>query len=122
MTQTRPGPVIAYYDALCPICVREMRHYSRFGEHIIKLQDCNGDIPDDVDRDAALEAMHVRLPSGELVTGWNAFIAIWERLPGWHWLAMLTRPAPIRIPLDWVYRRLAPYRPRRTCRDGACET
>ncbi len=115
------GPIIAYYDALCPICRMEMNRYARHGEHIIRLQDCNGDLPADVDRDAALAALHVRLPDGRVETGWKAFIAIWERVPGWGWLAALTRPAPIRVPLDILYRWLAPYRPRQKCRDGVCD-
>ena len=115
------GPVIAYYDALCPMCRREMAHYSKFGEAYIRLEDCNApELPEDVDREAALAAMHVRLPSGDVVTGVAAFIAIWERLPGWKYLAMLTRPALIRIPLDFIYRKLAPLRPRDNCRDGVC--
>jgi len=114
------GPLIAYYDALCPICRREMGHYARHGDHIIRLHDANGDLPDDVDREAALASLHVRLPDGQLVDGWRAFLAIWERIPGWGLLAWLTRPAPIRIPLDALYRWLAPMRPRDGCRDGVC--
>lgn len=115
------GPLIAYYDALCPICCAEMKRYARHGDHIIRLQDCNGEIPDDIDRDAALRSLHVRLPDGTVVDGWLAFLAIWERLPGWRRLAWLTRPDFIRKPLDRIYRWLAPYRPRRTCHDGVCE-
>ena len=115
------GPVIAYYDAQCPICVAEMSRYARHGEDKIKLVDANGpDLPPDVDRASALAAMHVRHPDGRVITGWSAFITIWDHLPGWGWLASLTRPAVIRLPLDWIYRRLAPYRPRRTCQNGQC--
>ena len=78
---SQAGPVIAYYDALCPLCCQEMRRYSRYGDHVIRLVDCNGDLPADVEREAALAALHVRLPGGEVVTGWDAFIAIWERTP-----------------------------------------
>lgn len=117
------GPVIAYYDALCPLCRREMRHYSKFGPEKIILSDCNAeDLAEDIDREAALAAMHVRLPDNRVVTGVDAFIAIWERLPGWHVLATLLRPWIIRKPLDAIYRFLAPYRPRQTCRDGVCST
>ena len=120
-TPAAPGPVIAYYDGQCPICVAEMKRYSRYGDHLVRLEDCTRpDLPADVDSKAALDALHVRLPSGEIVTGWAAFIAIWERLPGWRLLAALTRPAPVRIPLDFIYRKLAPYRPRRRCEDGVC--
>ncbi len=118
---TQFAPVIAYYDDLCSICQAEMFAYRRQGEGLIQLHDCNGDLPADIDREAALAALHVRLPDGQVATGWDAFIAIWERLPRWRWLAAATRPALIRKPLDVVYRWLAPYRPRRTCRDGACE-
>ena len=84
----KTDPIIAYYDGLCPICVHEMKIYERRGDGRVTLDDVNTDIPDDIDRDAALAA--------------------------------LTKPAPIRIPLDALYRFLAPYRPRRKCADGAC--
>ena len=113
-------PVIAYFDGLCPICVAEMRGYERAGGGLIQLHDCNGELPGDVDRDAALAALHVRLPDGRLATGWSAFIAIWDRLPRMRWLATLTRPAFIRIPLDAVYRLVVPFRPRRKCQDDVC--
>lgn len=113
--------VIAYYDGQCAICVHEMKLYERRGEGRIILHDVNGDIPDDVDRKAALDALWVRKADGDLVTGLNAFIAIWERSPGFGWLAVLTRPKWINVPLDRIYRLLAPYRPRRKCADGACE-
>jgi len=117
------GPVIAYYDALCPLCRREMRHYAKFGPEKIILSDCNApDLAEDIDRDAALAAMHVRLPDNTIATGVDAFIAIWERLPRWHMLATVLRPWIIRKPLDVIYRFLAPYRPRQTCRDGVCST
>lgn len=113
--------VIAYYDGLCPICVHEMGVYQRRGQGRVLLHDVNGDIPDDIDRQAALNALWVRKSDGELVTGWDAFIAIWERSPGFGWLAALTRPAVIKWPLDKLYRFVAPYRPRRKCADGACD-
>jgi predicted DCC family thiol-disulfide oxidoreductase YuxK len=114
------GPVIAYYDGLCPICCAEMRLYARHGDTVIQPHDCNGDLPPDVDRLAALAAIHVRLPNGRVVTGWDAFIAIWERLPGWNVLAALTRPVFIKKPIDLIYRWLAPYRPRKTCSKDSC--
>ena len=113
--------VIAYYDGLCLICVREMKVYERRGQGRVVLQDVNGEIPDDVDREKALAALYLRKSDGTLVDGWDAFIAIWERSPGFGWLAALTRPAIIKWPLDKIYRFLAPYRPRRKCADGACE-
>lgn len=116
----KTDPIIAYFDGLCPICVHEMKIYERRGGGRVILDDVNGDIPNDVDRKAALDALHVRLSDGTLVDGWAAFIAIWERCEGWGWLAILTRPAPIRIPLDALYRFIVPYRPRRKCADGAC--
>lgn len=118
---TNAAPLIAYYDGLCPLCVAEMRQYAKLGEDVIRMQDCNGDLPPDVDRDAALAALHVRLPDGRVVDGWRAFMAIWERTPRMRWLAWLTRPAFIRIPLDAIYRFLAPFRPRRRCTSESCQ-
>ncbi|WP_421785608.1 thiol-disulfide oxidoreductase DCC family protein [Hyphobacterium sp.] len=117
----KTDPVIAYYDGQCTICVHEMNAYKRRGEGRIVLHDVNGDIPDDVDRKQALDALWLRKSDGELVTGLDAFIAIWERSRGLGWLAALTRPSFINRPLDKLYRLIAPYRPRRKCADGACE-
>ena len=117
----KPDTVIAYYDGACPLCVHEMKLYERRGQGHVVLHDVTGDIPDDIDRQAALDALHVRLDDGRVVTGWSAFIEIWRVTPGMSWLAALTSPAPIRVPLDWLYRKLAPYRPRRKCADGACQ-
>lgn len=119
---TQHQPIIAYYDGLCPLCCAEMAHYSAKSPELILTQDCTGDdLPADVDREEALKALHVRLPDGGLVTGWDAFIAIWERTPGLGWLATINRPWIVRKPLDWLYRLIVPFRPRRTCRDGVCE-
>ena len=118
---TQANTVTAYFDGLCPICVHEMAHYAQAAPELIRLHDCNGDLPDDIDRQAALDALHVRLDDDRVVTGWAAFIEIWRVTPGMGWLAALTSPAPIRVPLDWLYRKLAPYRPRRKCADGACQ-
>ncbi|RKR03888.1 thiol-disulfide oxidoreductase DCC family protein [Maricaulis maris] len=118
---TNANAVIAYFDGLCPICRHEMAGYARRAPDLIQLHDCNGELPGDVDREAALASLHVRLPDGVVVDGWIAFLAIWERVPGWGWLAWLTRPAWIRVPLDRLYRWLAPYRPRQVCRDGICD-
>jgi len=115
-------PITVYYDGLCPICCREMDYYHRRAPDLVRLQDCTGeDLPGDVDRDEALRALHIRMPDGSLVTGWDAFIAIWERTPGMRWVAAINRPWIIRKPLDWLYRLIVPFRPRRTCRDGVCE-
>lgn len=113
-------PVIAYFDGACPICVHEMNIYERRGQGNVLLHDVTGDIPDDIDHQAALDTLHVRLPDGRVVTGWSAFIEIWRVTPGMGWLAALTSPAPVRVPLDWLYRKLAPYRPRRKCANGVC--
>lgn len=119
---TQNAPVIAYYDGLCPICCAEMDHYRERSNGLVKTQDCTGpDLPDDIDRDKALKSLHLRLPDGSVVDGWDAFIAIWERTPGLEWLAAINRPWIIRKPMDILYRLIVPFRPRRTCRDGVCE-
>jgi predicted DCC family thiol-disulfide oxidoreductase YuxK len=122
---THANAITAYYDDLCPICRHEMGAYVNKAPDLIRLHDCNGELPADIDRDAALASLHVRMPDGRVETGWSAFLAIWERMPeesrGLRWLARLTRPALIRIVLNQLYLWLAPLRPRDRCRDGVCE-
>jgi predicted DCC family thiol-disulfide oxidoreductase YuxK len=113
------------YNGACPICAREIAHYralaARHGADLA-FDDLNttdlaawGLTPDQ-----AMRRLHARAGSLRLA-GLAAFRGLWERLPGWRWLAWLTGLPGIRQAADWSYERIAaPWLYRRSCRAGAC--
>jgi predicted DCC family thiol-disulfide oxidoreductase YuxK len=124
-----PPTLTVFYDGLCPLCSREIAHYRR------RVRD-----PDVVfldltapDFDAAghgldprrvLRVMRVKV--GEDVrTGLDAFIALWQRVAGYRWLARLAAVPGVHAVLAGGYAlfaRVRPWLPRRRgpCVDGAC--
>jgi predicted DCC family thiol-disulfide oxidoreductase YuxK len=110
-----------YYDGACPVCSREVEIYDRIdragtiGWHDVSESE-GGLGRDGVTQCDALARLHARLPDGQIVTGVEAFIAIWERLPGFRLLAPLARRHPFRWLLERGYDWYAPRRTRLTRR------
>ncbi len=108
--------IIAYYDDLCPIYLHEMHTYVGKVPKLIRLNSCNGDLPDDIDRTAALASAHIRLPDGRVETGWSAFLTIWDGMRAEsrtrRWPARLTRPPPIRILMKALFVAVSASPPR----------
>jgi predicted DCC family thiol-disulfide oxidoreductase YuxK len=55
--------------------------------------------------------MHVRRADGTLMRGAAAFAEIWNTLPGWRWLARLTRVPGVLPVLDGGYALFLRVRP-----------
>lgn len=118
-------PTTMYYDGGCPMCRREVAHYRRL-DHARRVRWL------DISRDAseldslgiplgqAMARLHVRDPSGRLVSGAWAFAAVWDELPCYRWLARLVRALHLLPLMDIAYRRFADLRFRRRCAQGAC--
>lgn len=103
-----------FYNGSCPVCRREIDHYRRKAERAEVAFDWR-----DVSRnpgalrEAGLEPetarrrLHAMDADGRLIAGIPAFRAIWARLPGFRWLARLTR-WPLVGPLaGYAYELLA---------------
>ncbi len=108
-----------YFDGACPVCSREVEIYNRADRACaIQWHDVSvngGDLcQDGVSQADALARMHARLPDGRLVTGVQAFIAVWERIPGFRMFAPIARWAPVRWVLERGYDWYAPRRTRLT--------
>jgi predicted DCC family thiol-disulfide oxidoreductase YuxK len=121
-------PLTLFYDGLCPLCSREIAYYRR------RLSGADVSFLDITapDFDAARHGlhpgrvrrvMHVKV-GDEVRTGLDAFIAVWQRVPGHAWLARLaSRPGVYHL-MTGGYHLFALVRPllprRRRCEGGAC--
>lgn len=80
---------------------------------------CFIDISPSADADGAFGAersrlmarFHVQRADGSRLDGAAAFVAMWERLPGWRWLARLARLPGILTLMEWGYRGFLRVRP-----------
>ena len=81
------------YDGECPLCRREVSVYqgllAREPVRWVDVSVPGATLPGD--RGTLLSRFHVQREDGSLVSGAQAFIELWERLPGWRWLAMMGR-------------------------------
>jgi predicted DCC family thiol-disulfide oxidoreductase YuxK len=114
-----------YYDGLCHICSREIEHYRRRrGAENLRFIDITAEgfnpVHEGLDPFFIHRVMHLKLEDGLIKTGVDAFIEIWKRLPGYHWLAKAAQIKIFRIILEFGYRafvQVRPYLPRKkqTC-------
>ncbi len=104
-----------YYDGKCGLCRREIEYYKRvapvdrfvwldIATDPASLADLN------ISQSDALRRLHARDSSGAIFVGVNAFIAIWQGLNYWRYLAMIVN-IPLLQPLAaFAYDRFADYR------------
>jgi ubiquinone biosynthesis monooxygenase Coq7 len=107
------------YDGACPLCRREIAHVKglaeRQGDSTLCFVDIShpseGDTRSAAERAALLARFHVQRADGSRLDGAAAFVAMWQRLPGWRWLARLAR-LPGALPLlELAYRGFLLVRP-----------
>jgi len=111
MTDTTETHVL--YNARCPVCRAEIDHYRAYAEARdlpVAFHDLNTrDLADwGIDADAAARRLHVR-QGGRIVSGVDAFVALWRALPRYRWLARIVALPGLRHAAHFVYERvLAP--------------
>lgn len=121
--------LIVFYDGACLVCSAEMEHYRRLDRAgRLAFVDIGA-----ADFDPAAHGrnhsdfqtqLHVRTPDGRWLTAVDAFLALWEVLPGRGYRllrGLIGRPL-LRPLADAGYRLFARNRrflPRRHC-DGTC--
>jgi 3-demethoxyubiquinol 3-hydroxylase len=109
------------YDGGCPLCRREIAHVQglaqRQGDTGLCFLDIRGDATrsdaqrSGAERQALLARFHVQRSDGTRLDGAAAFVAMWQRLPGWRWLARLAG-LPGALPLlEGGYRGFLRLRP-----------
>jgi predicted DCC family thiol-disulfide oxidoreductase YuxK len=91
-------PLTVLYDGACPLCRREISVYRGLQPLKADSPVCFADVndtalalPPGTTREQLLARFHVRGRDGELLSGAQAFLALWAALPGWRWLALAGR-------------------------------
>lgn len=117
------GRIKVYFDGACPTCRREVDLYRRFDrKDRIDWFDITGQDQalraEGIDPKAALRRLHIRLPDGVLVTGIDAFIALWKQLPWFRPLAWIAQIPPVKALLERGYGPATRRRLRRSGRNG----
>ena len=69
------------FNEKCGICNFEIQHYKKRSS--LEFSDCS-----QMD-DKYLKKLHVIFPDGEELDGIDAFIYVWTRTNGYHWLGKL---------------------------------
>jgi len=99
------------YNGRCPICSAEIAHYSARAAATgadLQFTDLNTAPLQDwgISTDQAIRRLHAR-HDGEILSGFPAFLLIWQALPRWRWLAKLVALPGLRHAVGLVYDRLA---------------
>lgn len=96
------------YNAACPVCSREIDHYARLSAaqalplRYDDLNDADKLQTWGVSADDAAKRLHVR-KDGQIYVGLPAFIALWQSLPRYQWLARLVSLPGLYRLAHWTY-------------------
>ena len=111
-------PLTVLYDGACPLCRREINVYRGLQPLQADAPLCFADVndttvplPPGTTRAQLLARFHVRGPDGELLSGAQAFLALWAALPGWRWLALAGRLPGVAWGMERGYRAFLRARP-----------
>jgi predicted DCC family thiol-disulfide oxidoreductase YuxK len=99
------------YNGRCPICSAEISHYRARAAATgadLHFTDLNSAPLQDwgISPDQAMRRLHAR-HDGRIVSGFDAFLLIWQGLPRWRWLARVVSLPGLRHAVALVYDRVA---------------
>ena len=107
-TADRRAAATVWYDGACPVCRREIGWYRAMrgadGVAWIDVSAPDAALPGGLDREALLRRFTVRRRDGTLVTGAEAFSALWRALGPTRALGRLTDRQPFRWLGEIAYR------------------
>ena len=108
-------PLTVLYDGACPLCRREIGLYRGLQANtpvcFADISDTTQPLPPGTTREELLARFHVRSGDGKLLSGAQAFVALWAALPGWRWLALLGRLPGAGWVMERCYRFFLRWRP-----------
>ena len=108
-------PLTVLYDGACPLCRREIGVYRGLPSStplcFADVSDIALPLPPGTTREQLMARFHVRRGDGQLLSGAQAFLALWAELPGWRWLALAGRLPGAAWALERLYRFFLRWRP-----------
>jgi len=108
-------PLTVLYDGACPLCRREIGVYRGLQPNtpvcFADVSDAALPLPPGTTREQLLARFHVRSREGQLLSGAEAFLALWAALPGWRWLALVGRLPGAAWVMERTYRLFLRWRP-----------
>ena len=108
------GMLTVWFDGACPLCRREIaliRRLDRRGRiHFVDVADAGSQAACPIDRTALLARFHAR-EGGRLLSGAEAFAAMWRAIPLLRPLGELARLPPVLALLEVAYRGFLKVRP-----------
>ncbi|MDO7693421.1 MAG: DUF393 domain-containing protein [Burkholderiaceae bacterium] len=117
-TNECPPALTVLYDGACPLCRREIAVYRDLQPLQPGSPVCFADIssaavplPAGTSREQLLARFHVQGRDGQLLSGAQAFLALWAALPGWRWLALAGRIPGVAWVMERMYRLFLRWRP-----------
>jgi predicted DCC family thiol-disulfide oxidoreductase YuxK len=117
VTDTAAGaaPLTVLYDGACPLCRREIGVYRglqpRTPVCFADVSDATLPLPPGTTRAQLMARFHVRGRNGELLSGAQAFLALWAELPGWRGPASAGRLPGAAWAMERLYRCFLRWRP-----------
>jgi predicted DCC family thiol-disulfide oxidoreductase YuxK len=103
------------YDGACPLCRRGIGLYRGLQPDkplcFADVSDPEQPLPRGTTREQLLARFHVRDADGRLLSGAQAFLALWATLPGWRWLARAGRVPGAAWAMERGYRLFLRLRP-----------
>jgi len=110
----RMTTLTVWYDGACPLCRREIALMRRLDRRErIAFVDVADPAPGDrcpIDRAALLARFHAE-EDGKLLSGAEAFAAMWRAIPLLRPLGLIARNRHVLRLLEWVYVRFLIVRP-----------
>jgi predicted DCC family thiol-disulfide oxidoreductase YuxK len=114
-SETSARPLTVLYDGACPLCRREIDVYRGLKSStpvcFADVSDPAATLPSGTTREQLLARFHVRGSDGQLLSGAEAFLALWATLPGWRWLALIGRVPGMVWAMERTYRLFLLVRP-----------
>ena len=116
MKSTCPPLLTVHFDGGCPVCTHEIGFYRRRrgADRIrwVNLAQCeDSELGTDLSRERAQARLHARRPDGRLVSGAQAFAALWQALPAFHLIGRVAALPGLAHGLEWGYRGFLKVRP-----------
>ena len=101
-----------WFDGSCPLCAREIALMRRLDRsEALSFIDITTAAELPLDRGEMLRRLHVRAPSGQILSGAEAFATMWRAIPVLRPFGVLAQRRPVLQLLERLYGLFLRFRP-----------